>query len=124
MQGCDAVINLAGEPIAQRWSGHKKQDFVFSRVGVTERVVQAIGKLAQPPQVLVNASAVGYYGDRGANRLSEDGYARQRLSRAALPGLGKRRPRRRKIWCARRHAAPRGGAGARRRHARRAAALI
>ncbi len=71
MQGCDAVINLAGEPIAQRWSGHKKQDFVLSRVGITERVVQAIGQLAQPPQVLVNASAVGYYGDRGSDRLSE-----------------------------------------------------
>ena len=72
MQGCDAVINLAGEPIAQRWSGHKKQDFVVSRVGITERVVQAMSKMPEPPRVLVNASAVGYYGDRGDARLNED----------------------------------------------------
>ena len=65
--GHHAVINLAGEPIDQRWTEKHRRLFHESRVGVTVRVVQAIAKLpeSERPRVLVNASAVGIYGDRG-----------------------------------------------------------
>lgn len=79
--GHSAVINLAGEPIDRRWTPSSKRDFHESRVGLTSRVVAAIAKLpaAERPQVLVNASAVGFYGDRGDEILSDtaargDGY--------------------------------------------------
>ncbi|MBC8127228.1 MAG: TIGR01777 family protein [Gloeobacteraceae cyanobacterium ES-bin-144] len=68
-----AVINLAGEPIAKRWSAENKRRFHESRVGLTRRVVDAIVRLPaeQRPKVLVNASAVGIYGDRGDTVLTE-----------------------------------------------------
>lgn len=67
------VINLAGEPIDRRWTSASKRLFHESRVGLTSRVVAAIAKLppAERPQVLINASAVGFYGDRGDEVLSE-----------------------------------------------------
>jgi len=75
-----AVINLAGEAIDRRWTDSAKQKFHESRVGVTTRIVESIAKLPEDdrPKVLVNASAVGYYGDRGDDILSED----------ARPGTG------------------------------------
>jgi len=71
--GHQAIINLAGEPIDQRWTDRKRQLFHESRIGVTNQVVEAIGKLPPEhrPKVLVNASAVGIYGDRGDEVLSE-----------------------------------------------------
>ena len=65
--GLHAVINLAGEPIDQRWTEKHRRLFHESRVGVTVRVVEAIAKQpeSERPRVLVNASAVGIYGDRG-----------------------------------------------------------
>ena len=78
--GHHAVINLAGEPIDQRWTEKHRRLFHESRVGVTVRVVQAIAKLpeSERPRVLVNASAVGIYGDRG-DEILYDG---------ACPGRG------------------------------------
>jgi uncharacterized protein (TIGR01777 family) len=72
--GHDAVINLAGEPIAKRWTSANKIRFHESRIGVTKRVVAAIAKLppAERPKVLVNTSAVGIYGDRGDEILTEN----------------------------------------------------
>lgn len=72
--GYQAVINLAGEPIDQRWTEESRRRFHESRVGLTSRVVEAIAKLpdAQRPKVLVNASAVGIYGDRGDETLTEN----------------------------------------------------
>jgi uncharacterized protein len=69
--GHQAVINLAGEPIDQRWNDRTRQKFYESRVGLTTRVVAAISKLPENerPAVLVNASAVGIYGDRGEETL-------------------------------------------------------
>ena len=66
-----AVINLSGEPINQRWNDHSRRKFHESRVGLTTRVVAAISKLPENerPAVLVNASAVGIYGDRGEETL-------------------------------------------------------
>lgn len=71
--GCSAVINLAGEPINRRWNAAAKREFHESRVAYTGRVVAAIAK-APPearPSVLVNASAIGIYGDREDETLTE-----------------------------------------------------
>jgi uncharacterized protein len=71
--GCHAVINLAGEPIDQRWNARTRPLFRESRVGMTSRVVEALAKLpaAARPAVLVNGSAVGIYGDRGDEILHD-----------------------------------------------------
>ncbi len=78
--GHHAVINLAGEPIDQRWTDASRRRFRESRVGLTVRVVEAIAKLPdeERPKVLVNASAVGIYGDRGDETLAD----------TARPGCG------------------------------------
>lgn len=60
--GADAVVNLAGENIAQRWGAAVKRRILDSRVGATRDVVAALREAARRPAVLVNASAVGYYG--------------------------------------------------------------
>jgi uncharacterized protein (TIGR01777 family) len=67
----DAVVHLAGENIAQRWTPAAKYKIVESRVGGTARLVQALEVLHQKPSVLVCASAVGYYGSRGDEILTE-----------------------------------------------------
>jgi uncharacterized protein (TIGR01777 family) len=61
--GCDGVVNLAGEPIAEgRWTKERKQTISDSRKLSTETVVSAIDRANPRPQVLINASAIGYYG--------------------------------------------------------------
>lgn len=61
--GCDAVVNLAGEPIAEgRWTPERKQAILKSRQLGTQKIVEAIAKANPKPTVLVNASAIGYYG--------------------------------------------------------------
>ena len=72
LRDTDAVIHLAGEPVAQRWTGHVKQRIRDSRELGTRHLVQAISKLPKPPGVLVCASASGYYGSRGDEILTED----------------------------------------------------
>jgi uncharacterized protein len=67
----DAVINLMGEPIAQRWSPQVKDRILRSRVDATRQLVTAIGGLRHKPSILVSASAVGIYGNRGAEILTE-----------------------------------------------------
>lgn len=71
--GHAAVINLAGEAIAKRWTDSNKQRFHDSRVGLTRDLVERIGRLDedQRPRVLINGSAVGYYGDRSDELLDE-----------------------------------------------------
>eukprot|EP00963_Diacronema_lutheri_P008893 scaffold776_cov347-Pavlova_lutheri.AAC.91 len=61
---CDAVINLAGEPVASRWSEHIKAEIMDSRVNATRSIVEAINGCpdGKRPSTLVSASAVGYYG--------------------------------------------------------------
>ena len=71
LDGSDAVINLAGEPVAQRWNEAVKQRIRSSRVQGTSRLVDALRAMPRPPAVLVNASAVGYYGSRGDEVLTE-----------------------------------------------------
>ncbi|MEM9484536.1 MAG: TIGR01777 family oxidoreductase [Cyanobacteria bacterium P01_F01_bin.116] len=60
--GCDGVINLAGEPISERWTPERKREIMNSRVVGTEKLVEAIGKAEVKPTVMVSASAVGFYG--------------------------------------------------------------
>lgn len=62
VSGCNAVVNLAGEPIAERWSPQQKQAIMESRQLGTRKLVEAIAIAEQKPQVLVSGSAVGYYG--------------------------------------------------------------
>ena len=71
----DAVIHLAGEPVAQRWTAEAKQKIRDSRVLGTKRLVDAIAKVEHKPSVLVCASAVGYYGSRGDEELDESSAA-------------------------------------------------
>jgi uncharacterized protein len=61
--GCDAVVNLAGEPIAEKkWTAEQKKIILDSREVGTQKLVEAIEQATNKPQVLVNASAIGYYG--------------------------------------------------------------
>lgn len=62
VSGCNAVVNLAGEPIAERWSTQQKQAILESRQIGTRKLVEAIALAEVKPQVLVSSSAVGYYG--------------------------------------------------------------
>jgi uncharacterized protein (TIGR01777 family) len=72
LSGIDAVVHLAGEPVLQgRWNEQKKRRIRDSRVLGTRRLVDGMARLSQKPRVLVSASAVGYYGDRGADIVME-----------------------------------------------------
>ena len=63
IRGCDGVVNLAGAPVATRWDKKYKETLVNSRIGCTNRIVDAINKLPEKERPsLVSASAVGYYG--------------------------------------------------------------
>jgi hypothetical protein len=70
--GVEAVFHLAGEPIAEgRWTAARKARLRDSRVLGTRNLVDALVRLSAPPRVLISASAVGYYGDRGDEVLTE-----------------------------------------------------
>jgi uncharacterized protein (TIGR01777 family) len=71
--GVSAIVNLAGESISQRWNADAKRRFYESRIGATGRIVRGLSMLGRTerPHVLVNASAVGIYGDRGDEILEE-----------------------------------------------------
>lgn len=68
----DAVVHLAGENVAQRWTQEAKRRIRESRVAGTRRLVEALRALPHRPAALVCASAVGYYGSRGDEELTED----------------------------------------------------
>ncbi len=71
-EGADAVVNLAGASIAEgRWNEARKHLLRSSRVDATRAFVAALAKLSQPPAVFISASAIGYYGDRGDEELTE-----------------------------------------------------
>jgi len=69
LAGVNAVVHLAGEPVAQRWTGSVREKIMRSRVEGTRTLVAAMR--THPPQVLISASAVGYYGSRGDQVLTE-----------------------------------------------------
>ncbi len=72
LAGLDAVVHLAGESVAGRWTADKKERILRSRVEGTRTVSEALASLSDPPRVLVCASAIGYYGDRGDEVLTEE----------------------------------------------------
>jgi uncharacterized protein (TIGR01777 family) len=72
LEGSDAVVHLAGEPVAQRWNTAVKQRIRSSRVEGTRHLVKAISRLDRKPAVLVSGSAVGFYGSRGDEVLTEE----------------------------------------------------
>jgi uncharacterized protein len=72
VSGFDAVVHLAGESIATRWTEAKKRRIADSRVPATEHLAAALIKAQQRPRVFICGSAIGYYGDRGEESLRED----------------------------------------------------
>lgn len=71
-EGIDTVIHLAGDPVAEgRWTAAKKHRLRESRVAGTRNLVATLKSLPRKPKVLISASAVGYYGDRGEEQLTE-----------------------------------------------------
>jgi len=74
--GADAVVNLAGASIADgRWTTQRKELLCSSRIETTRALVGALAKMNARPSVLVSASAIGYYGDRGDETLAEESKA-------------------------------------------------
>ncbi len=69
--GLDAVVNLAGESILGLWTRQKKEKILRSRVETTRHVMEGLSRLPDGPRILINASAIGYYGDTGENPVSE-----------------------------------------------------
>jgi uncharacterized protein len=78
ISGCDAVVNLAGEPIAEkRWTPAQKRTILDSRQLGTQKIVEAIAAASIKPAVLINASAIGYYGTSETSKFNEDSPAGQ-----------------------------------------------
>lgn len=76
-EGFDAVINLAGDNIfsSLRWSDEKKKKILSSRIDATHTLCACFERLKSPPKVLINASAIGYYGDQGDKVVNEESAA-------------------------------------------------
>ena len=73
IDGADLVINLAGDPLdAGRWNDVRKASILNSRVTATKTIAAAIARASHRPRVFLNASAVGIYGDRGREALTEE----------------------------------------------------
>lgn len=71
LEGIDAIVNLQGERIDQRWTEDAKRRILESRRDATLSLAQSVSRLAQRPSVVVSGSAIGYYGDRGSVELDE-----------------------------------------------------
>ena len=78
LESIDAVVNLAGEPIAQRWTSAAKAAIRDSRILATTLLSKTIARLERPPRLFLSGSAIGIYGDRGDEELDEE----------SLPGKG------------------------------------
>lgn len=85
LEGTDIVIHLAGENIASRWTEKKQHAIRDSRVRGTSALASAIARMAAPPRAMLCASAVGYYGHRGDERLDES--SSQGPADQFLPGV-------------------------------------
>ena len=76
VEAADAIVNLAGASIGDgRWSDKRKRELVESRVDLTRNLIANLARLHKPPHTIVSASAVGYYGDRGDETLTEQSAA-------------------------------------------------
>jgi len=72
LSGVDVVVHLAGAPVAERWTKSHKEAIRHSRVAGTKLLVEGLKSLESKPKLLVSASAVGFYGDRGDEPLDEN----------------------------------------------------
>lgn len=72
IEGSDVVIHLAGENVMGRWTQAKKQEIKKSRLSTTEHLCKVFKQLKSPPSLFICASAVGYYGNRGEEKLTEN----------------------------------------------------
>lgn len=72
LKGVEAVVHLAGETVAENWNEEKKKRIKKSRVEGTRTLVDALKRLENPPKVFVSASAIGFYGNRGDEILTEE----------------------------------------------------
>jgi uncharacterized protein (TIGR01777 family) len=70
--GADAIVNLAGERLAGRWTARRKRRIRESRLNAGRAVVQAVGQAGDKPHVVVQASGAGYYGPRGDEEITEE----------------------------------------------------
>ena len=75
LAGVDGIVHLLGEPVAGRWTAAKKSLIFDSRVEGTRNLVRTIAELDAKPKVLISSSAMGYYGDRGEEQLTEESSA-------------------------------------------------
>jgi uncharacterized protein len=71
LEGFEGVLHLSGAGVARRWTQSYKREIVESRVDSTRALCEALAQVRQPPRVLVCASAIGIYGDRGEEVLTE-----------------------------------------------------
>ncbi len=76
LDGVTAVVHLAGEPIAGRWTAARRRRIAESRSRGTGLLAEAIARMRTPPEVLVSASAIGIYGDRGDQPVTEETHLR------------------------------------------------
>src|SRR2546425_9521694 len=72
VSGFDAVIHLSGESVTGRWTEAKKNSIRDSRIGSTRNLVQALARARRKPATFICASAIGYYGNRGNEVLTEE----------------------------------------------------
>ena len=88
-EGAEALIHLAGASIAGgRWNASRKELLRTSRIDATRHLMGALSKLQRPPRVIVAASAVGYYGNRGEEALTEASAPGTDLLAGAVPRMG------------------------------------
>ena len=75
MEGYDAFVHLSGESINGRWTSSKKKKIIDSRIIPTRFLAECLSKLKNPPKSFISASAIGYYGNRGDEELTEQSSA-------------------------------------------------
>ena len=73
LKSCEGVINLAGEPIAEkRWTEDHCKEITNSRIETTKNLIKNLSNLKKPPKVLINASAIGFYGSHSQTKFNEE----------------------------------------------------
>ncbi|WP_269612062.1 TIGR01777 family oxidoreductase [Prochlorococcus marinus] len=73
LKSCEGVINLAGEPIAEkRWTTDHCKEITNSRIKTTKNLIKNLRNLRKPPKVLINASAIGFYGSHAQTEFTEE----------------------------------------------------
>ena len=125
LEGFDAVVHLAGDNVADgNWSEAKKRSIKESRVTGTRTLVDALKKCEKPPKIFVSASAIGFYGNRGDEILTEESAAGEGFFARSLHRMGNRINQSRRFRRKSRNAAHRCRFDERRRRARKNAHAV